>query len=794
MAVLNPLGFQREAVDRLVIAFLRLWKGNIRQAPLVFKSPTGSGKTFMMASFINELNNLPQWDEDKAFIWITFSDDLAMQSRDKFIKYFENTLKNDLITVDDFNREKLRKNDILFINWQKLVSRRAEDRRLRRPEEEKDHKETGVYFEDFIENTHEDGREIILIVDESHTHKTTELAGNVVDGINPRIIIDVSATPKPNSIPTAEDIEEGRGGFVYVKRDDVVDEGLIKEKIIVQTEEEIRRFGQTDLDEVLLQLGLVRRAELKRQLVALGKNVNPLMLIQLPNDDQKLREIGQRKKEDIVLEFLRGKGVDIESRVAMWFDNYKKNLDFIEENDDEVDFMLFKQAAGTGWDCPRAHVLVMFREIQSTTFYAQTVGRILRMPEPEKSADYINTPDLRTGFLYTDYRREEIKDIEVVAGNKPATFFSELRKGKEKEIQDFELPSAFIQRVDYGDIADSAKFQRSLAKSFNEYFGITEEGVFDNIQEKLISKGLEINTHIDTSLVVDAEFEDFDKMSLEFKRRGHDYKHEISNNDVEKLFNYYCYNVLTEQTDEDAKISNVARSWNRLKSALRVWNTKYLNFTNIQFYKIFINDMFREARSTFRPAITKALKDYRPILKQVLKDRKEKLEKKKRPTFRFKKSYAFTDDYEVLEQGRCLFDPFYIKKNYLGSENEIRFVRYIDGHGKVNWWFKNGDQGQDYFALKYYNTTEQRERLFYPDWIIKFVDGRIGIFDTKAYRTLSTEGRAKGLALKLRELGDGFVGGIVRYANGIFEYCNSVDYDDIVPSNNEWKPMEGLFR
>jgi hypothetical protein len=36
--------------------------------------------------------------------------------------------------------------------------------------------------------------------------------------------------------------------------------------------------------------------------------------------------------------------------------------------------------------------------------------------------------------------------------------------------------------------------------------------------------------------------------------------------------------------------------------------------------------------------------------------------------------------------------------------------------------------------------------------------------------------------------------GIVRYANGIFEYCDSVDYDDVAPSNNEWKAMEDLFR
>jgi type III restriction enzyme len=45
-----------------------------------------------------------------------------------------------------------------------------------------------------------------------------------------------------------------------------------------------------------------------------------------------------------------------------------------------VSFLLFKQAAATGWDCPRASVLVMFREIKNPTFAIQTVGRILRMP------------------------------------------------------------------------------------------------------------------------------------------------------------------------------------------------------------------------------------------------------------------------------------------------------------------------------------------------------------------------------------------------------------------------------
>ena len=249
MSVLSPLVFQREAVDKLVISFKKLWRTGNRQLPLVFKSPTGSGKTFMMTSFINELNNQPDWDENKAFIWITFSDDLAMQSKKKFEDYFENTLKNELLTIEDFKRGKLYKNDVLFINWQKLVSRAAENRKMRRPESEEEQKENGYYFEDIIENTHSDGREIILVIDESHMHKTTELAQEIVNKVNPRVVIDVSATPDHE--PSAQDVEEEREGFVYGKREDVVEQGLIKGKIVVQTEEELKRYGKSDLDEIL---------------------------------------------------------------------------------------------------------------------------------------------------------------------------------------------------------------------------------------------------------------------------------------------------------------------------------------------------------------------------------------------------------------------------------------------------------------------------------------------------------------------------------------------------------------
>ena len=147
MNTFNPLKFQKDAVVNLTDMFVSVWKQKGRQLPIVFKSPTGSGKTFMTSLFIRGLNHLPQWKEDKAFIWITFSDDLAMQSKNKFLEYFENMLENRALTVADINQGKLYQNDILFLNWQKVTAKNAETRLLRRPEDEEWQKETGKYFE-----------------------------------------------------------------------------------------------------------------------------------------------------------------------------------------------------------------------------------------------------------------------------------------------------------------------------------------------------------------------------------------------------------------------------------------------------------------------------------------------------------------------------------------------------------------------------------------------------------------------------------------------------------------------
>ena len=159
--------FQDVAISELCETFRTLWYAPGTQLPLVFKSPTGSGKTFMVTSFINDLTAVHNFDDDIAWVWITFSDDLAMQSKEKFSEYFYPNAGRRLLTVADFSEGKLRRNDILFLNWQKLVSGRAEARVLRKPNDPDKLKESGCYFEDVIAATKSARRKIALVIDES---------------------------------------------------------------------------------------------------------------------------------------------------------------------------------------------------------------------------------------------------------------------------------------------------------------------------------------------------------------------------------------------------------------------------------------------------------------------------------------------------------------------------------------------------------------------------------------------------------------------------------------------------
>ena len=130
------------------------------------------------------------------------------------------------------------------------------------------------------------------------------------------------------------------------------------------------------------------------------------MLVQIPT-----AEAGEQKIE-AVRKFLAGKkiterkGKSGNGKLAVWLAEEKSELiDWVSEPDNEIEFLIFKQAIDTGWDCPRAHILIKFRETHSIPFEIQTVGRILRMPEQKHYANEA----LNRGYIYTNLKSIEVK-------------------------------------------------------------------------------------------------------------------------------------------------------------------------------------------------------------------------------------------------------------------------------------------------------------------------------------------------------------------------------------------------
>lgn len=769
---MEQLAYQEHAIDELITAFKHLWVTGKHQLPLVLKAPTGSGKTYITCRFVLTLLGQPDWRKDVAFVWITFSEDLAMQSRDKMRDYFSPNIPGRLLTAADIENTYLQNGDILYLNWQKLVARNAEDRKLRRPDEGGVTKEAGHYFEDLCECCHAEGREVVLIVDESHKSMGTDLAKhNVINTLNPRIILQVSATPK--NIPNASQIKHHEAGYVEIPRQDVVAADMIKSEVVGQTADELAEHEGEDLDAVLLALAKARREQLVADFEKAGLPINPLVLIQLPNDDKKSAAMGVKSKETVVSEWLAAQGVD-ESHVARWFDAKQENMTGITRNDSPVDYLLFKEAAGTGWDCPRAQILVMFREIKSAVFHTQVVGRILRVPVRGVAA----TALLRTAYLYTNYHRNEVALPEGgTGGNKPKVLTATSRFAPEKHLLDPKLLTDFIPRIDYGDLGNAREFQRHLIDSFDKFFCVDTTLPDSERLNILRQRGLSIDAQLTTEMFVNARFTDIDNLGLEVQNSGQEAQVSLSRNDVEKLFTALCPQLLLEQAGEDTRVGNVARSWSVLKSALRLWLHRAIGPDDDRCYRVFVCDIWREGLSQFRQALKQTLETYQPILEAYKKRRSEAAQKRESKPFVVLPHYYFTDDYEEhTEFERSLLQPFYIRKEYSGRKNELAFAQFLDSWDEVEWWMKNGDSGRDYLAIVYQNG--EGDALFYPDWIVRFNDNIYGLFDTKLGQTATSEDtrrKSEALERRIAQLNawhretHRYVGGIVVPSHGLWQ-------------------------
>ena len=387
--------YQKNAVDELLQETVKLLKKSNNSQSIVLQSPTGSGKTIMMQEFLLQFTNHSLWEY--AFVRISIGD-IASQSKKSFEKNLSGSVLQ-FVELVDIQDNTLKQNQVLFLNrealkqkdkgtWQrKVLAMRDNERNENLPT--------------YLENAHKEWRKIILIIDESHLSLDTEKAQEIISQyIKPTIQIEVSATPD------TKDPDKR----IKVNIDDVIKEGMIKKNILINPEIE-RLANQDPTDKLIITSALQKQQELQNAYLNQWSQIAPLVLIQLPSASSKTSEI-DKTRLDLTIEFLKELDITTDNKkLAIWLSEDKTNKDLIDIPNSPVQVLIFKQAIATGWDCPRAQILVMFREMKSVTFEIQTVGRILRMPERKHYTD----ENLNIAYVFTNLAKIEINKKDSVS-------------------------------------------------------------------------------------------------------------------------------------------------------------------------------------------------------------------------------------------------------------------------------------------------------------------------------------------------------------------------------------------
>ncbi len=659
---MKQLIYQQKAIAKIVNHSVDFLNESDPQT-IIFQAPTGSGKTTMMAESMIRIVKELQSKESLSFIWISVNN-LHRQSSESLEFHFENDRLLECVEARDIVGNVLDENQILFINWQSL----NREGNLFMVENEDDWNLSKI-----ISNTKDEGRKIILIVDESHHSAKTSKAKEVLSIIEPDLTIEMSATPKDIS-----------GLPIKVKIEDVVAEGMIKKEVKINYG---LRKDFVKNNEDIVGVALQKRKHLKSLYEKLDSKINPLLLIQIP-DAKK----GQRPPEEKIIDILSKFGITKDAgKLGIYLNQEDKDHLFnVRENTSDIEVLIFKDAIALGWDCPRASILLLQKEWNSENyeFNIQTLGRIMRMPEQKH---YESCEDLNFGYVFT--ASDNFTIVEDIAKDY-ASSATMLRD--DTKYRDIDLPSAQIRRK-----REITRLQAPFKKC-----------LFDSAEELGTKK--KIATSIATykkAVGVGGSAKTIDE-----KRKDIDFKSEIEiEKNREEVFDSYN-RFLESCTIPYAK----SDSTNTLKSHLRALFISLFKIDNEdQIANIVIRD---KNKTEIEELIDLAKTKYAnlPTQQDTIVESKD---------WQIPKDISVFNDFEEqADIQKSIMSPYYLKKDKNSrltiSKPETKFVSKLESSDDyLIWWFKNGERESKFFGIPYkkQNPKSGEDALygFYPDFVLR---------------------------------------------------------------------------
>lgn len=719
---MKQLTYQQNAIRELVDKTIQLLKLEGHRKKLIFKAPTGAGKTVMASQMLSDLTIELQSRGDSpyqqvAYIWLA-PNKLHQQSYFKMKDFFNETHLLRAVMYDELDHAEgyIKPGEILFANWESI--NKEKNIMVR------DTEQSASLYEITRRTQEEQGLPIVVIIDEEHMFwlSSADKSAKVLERINPKVEIRISATPKTHS-----------DYIVSIPRELVVKEEMIKKQVILNPD---INEGYTDqeLNQHLIKCALDKRNQLAAAYKQLGVNINPLLLIQLPNDKSESMTAEDNEIAEQVKTYLREiKGITEENgKLAIWLSKEKANLPNLEKDDNLAEVLLFKQAIALGWDCPRAAVLLIFRKMQSDEFTIQTVGRILRMPEQK----FYTNNALNVGYVYTDISKDKIK---IVAEDMDYLNKDTLQAMRREKLENVELKSYYsvYKSSDRNRLGPDFKqvlidcFTRNWLLSYQPSFfslaamegeGDENDGAGDSSsamatnREKvrnIISLDVRnVNVEIPADVVFQNEVGVIDV--------GERSKFARSAGELQRIFIDYCRSMIGGKFEKAHSTGVLAG---------------YLLETMEELFDLFETDakkvvLYHQNKQKFTDIIQKALDMYARKLQEKHKNAKERGFEAYQWEVPAERLYKESTHHIMPDIKEHALMPF-IELNE-ASTPEQRFRDFLEKNEEyIDWWYKNGDEGKQHYSVPYNNLNGDKS-LFYVDFIIRAKNGQVFLFDTKS--------------------------------------------------------------
>lgn len=728
---------QQNAVNELVNEFDPNNKNIV-----YFKAPTGSGKTFMIANVINDITK-KYFGEKLLFVIATLSSaELPQQMKNNledYKYYLDFGIYLNIEKVDSPSNSKTNnksdathsiiaeKNKILIFGTSSFGKNKI-------------FTEEGV-FDAFIDQIKNEEYKLIYIRDEAHYGGETNTAkSKYLDLYNDNIENEkqISST-KDEAIKFEARMQQIAQYVIKMtatpnnkqfKQIVITDKDLEQDNIKLLKpnycqNEDIKSLGVDTLsNKDILEIACNKFKEVKAKYIDKINEpslagINPAMLIQVRNKHSNEITNSQFDEEiNQIISIVKSKGLtyaiyfgDDKSSSKFQTTNIREKIDLksISQSNSDIDVIIFKIGPATGWNIPRACMLVQLRNVSSDTLNVQTIGRIRRNPNPSFPDDElikINPNSIsKNYYVYSNYEKK----------NREWSYYILQDKFKQN-IDDFKFYNGQINRNILKETANSKKYNDEILSL------IDKKQILNYINNELEYEYNKTHKLIATKEEIKDNNGNYVWREKKFLRNAIELEMYI--NDMYKIHQNY----VSETTINNVN-SKINKWWNSLESTEKIYSKNLIWYA---IFKLYLNDIKKLHQKTIqiRKKENSNLQEFELINTKKLPSNSyqwntsnfiDMLDNSDIKTTEKELNYAYLNSDNKSNKHYLDSNPEQFLLNKIKDEFKELYVDYVDEPNKFNEEIKIWTKNPTLHGINYeYYENEYEIKNSFPDIIIKY--------------------------------------------------------------------------